>query len=153
VALCLPYLRELSGDYRFLVQFRNLPTGIGIIKRGQHIEVTPITDADPDGFDVVYLTRLHYVRWSLTTEHGHEILFVGSGGIFHYRRASDAKRNLHRELAIVLRPQASSPSSRFGNNSRLMYAAKRFAKTLLGVQGSDLYDLAKWTVWDHSKTT
>ncbi len=152
VALCLPYLRELTGDYRFLIQFRSLATGICIVKRGRHVEVVAVADPDPGEFDVVYVTRLHYVRWSLTTEHGHEILFVGSGGIFHYRRASDAKRNLHRELVTVLRPHESCPPSRFGDSSRLMYAAKRFAKTLLGFKELDLYDLAKWTVWQDSKT-
>lgn len=148
VALCLPYLRELTENYRFLIQFRNWPTGIGIIKRGPHIEAVPIPNPNPDEFDIVYLTRLHYVRWSLTTDHGHEILFVGSGGIFHYRRAADAKRNLHRELAIILRPHGSCPPSRFGDNSRFIYGVKRIGKTLLGLQKLDLYDLAEWTVWE-----
>ena len=77
VATCLGYLRELARDYRFLVQFRNFPAAIAIAKRGGQIDVSAVDDPKPESYDIVYVTRLHYVRWSLTTPHGHEILFVG----------------------------------------------------------------------------
>jgi len=49
--------------------------------------------------------------------YGHEILFVGSGGVFRYDRADDAKRNLHREFVVMLTPHQSCPRSRFGTES------------------------------------
>jgi hypothetical protein len=151
-ATCHGYLRELARDYRFLVQFRNFGAAIEIIKRGAQIEVSAVHDPGPESYDIVYVTRLHYVRWSLTTPHGHEILFVGSGGIFKYTNAADAKRNLHRELTVILTPHDACPPSRFGSDPRWLYRLKRIVKTLLGRRPRDLYDLAAWTVWRGSKT-
>ena len=55
------------------------------------------------GYDVVYTTRLPYLKWSYTEPYGDEILFVGSGGLFEYNEQSKAKENLHRELVHVLK--------------------------------------------------
>ncbi len=147
---CLPYLREHESSYRFLVQFRNHARGVSIVKQQDVIDVEEVSAPAPGEYDLVYTTRLHYVRWSLTTEHGHEILFVGSGGSFQYARQDDAKRNLHRELATVLTPHVSCPGSRFGNNSPFMYRLKRALKSALRAPRGDLYDLGTWTVWKAS---
>src|SRR5437762_289470 len=54
VATCLDYLRELSRDYRFLVQFRNFAAAIAIEKKGAHIEVSAVHDPKPESYDIVY---------------------------------------------------------------------------------------------------
>ena len=147
VTVCHPYLVEVARDYRFLLQFRNYLHAIAIVKKGTDIDVAPILDPKPENYDIVYVTRLHYLRWSLTTPHGHEILFVGSGGIFRYAKASDARRNLHRELTVILTPHTACPPSRFGTGPRWLYGLKRAVKSALGWRTSDLYDLATWTEW------
>src|SRR5206468_3408898 len=68
-----------------------------------HAIIVPVADVDTGAYDLLFTTRAHYLRSSLTTEHGHEILWVGSGGIFQYRRASDVRRALHRELIALTR--------------------------------------------------
>jgi hypothetical protein len=144
---CLSYLREFAGDYRFMIRFRNFDRGIMVTKRGDSIVVAE-GPADPETVaDVTYVTRLNYLRWSLTSEHGHEILFVGSGGIFRYADANDARRNLHRELSVLLVPHAVAPASRFGNTSPVIHRWKRRIRRWLGRRPRDLYDLATWTVW------
>jgi Beta-lactamase superfamily domain len=151
VERCLPYLREHDGDWRFLVRFRNLERGIELAKTGTRVTVDAIEVPEETKYDIVYTTRLHYLRASLTTEFGHEILFVGSGGIFRYARAEDARRNLHRELAVVLVPHATRPPSRFGDNSRLVWRLKHALKRWTGAAPSELYDLAEWTVWTNEE--
>ena len=146
VKLCEPYLREYRGDYRFVLCFRNIAAGISVIKRGQSIEVERCEDSATQPFDLSYTTRLHYLRWSLTTPYGHEILFVGSGGIFKYRLAEEVSRNLHRELMTMLTPHQTSPVSRFGTSAPFISGLKRTVKSLLGRRPSDLYELAAWTV-------
>jgi hypothetical protein len=151
VEICTPYLREYRGDYRFLLQFRNLASGLVLIKRGTDLSVLASANAASEVYDVRYTTRLHYVRWSLTTPYGHEILFVGSGGVFEYRRAEDAKRNLHREFVVMLTPHQSSPASRFGTDAPFINDLKRKVKSLLRPNSSDLYDLDNWTVWSDAE--
>jgi L-ascorbate metabolism protein UlaG (beta-lactamase superfamily) len=147
VERCLPFLREHRGDYRFLIRFRNFATGISIVKRDRSITVAAAPGGRLEDANVTYVTRLHYVRWSLSSRYGHEILFVGSGGIFCYSRAEDARRNLHRELAVMLVPHETCPPSRFGASSRGLFLLKRAIKRGLGRSPEDLYDLATWTVW------
>lgn len=147
VARCEPYLREHRGDYRFLIRFRNFPQGIEVLKSGDEVALRPVQAADESGYELVYTTRLHYLRASLTSPFGHEILFVGSGGIFRYARARDAKRNLHRELAVLLAPQTQAPRSRFGTDPAWLHRFKRLARRWLGATTTDLYDLGFWTQW------
>lgn len=147
VAVCVPYLLERNDDYRFLVRFRNHPAGIVITKKGTDIQVSEYRSSEDAGFDVVYRTRLHYLKSSLTTQYGYEILFVGSGGIFEYADAARARDNLHRELMTVLIPREKAPPTRFGRSSPGMYRLKRAVKAILGRRPDDLYDLRTWTVW------
>lgn len=147
VERCLPYLREHRGDWRFLIRFRNFPTGMAITKAHEQIAVDAAESPEDSRYDVVYVTRLHYLRTSLNSALGHEILFVGSGGIFHFARADDACRNLHRELTTVLARRQTAPPSRYGKSSARVHAIKRALKRWLGREAVDLYDLAAWTVW------
>ena len=147
VATCMPYLRECRGDYNLLVRVRNSPASIAITKRGDVIDVARTENCDENMYDLVFTTRLHYLRFSLTSRYGHEILFVGSGGIFRYASAAGAQRVLHRELSTMLTQQACSPASRFGDNSRFMFNAKRRVRALFGALPHDLYDVLQWTQW------
>ena len=147
VSLCTAYLQEYAGDYQFLVKFRNYARGISIVKRGKTITVEPQSAAETLTPDVTYVTRLQYIRWSLTSEYGHEILFVGSGGIFEYATRAKAERNVHRELMVMLVPHKTAPGSRFGNQPRWKYHVKRTIRRMLGKGAADLYDLSAWTAW------
>jgi hypothetical protein len=147
VATCAPYLVEYRGDYDFVVSFRNYPSSIAIAKRGSRIEVTSIGKGDNKPHDLRFTTRLHYLRLSLATRYGHEILFVGSGGVFDYRSVAAVRRALHRELAVMLTQHQKAPCSRFGDNSRFMFHVKRSVRALLGGRPHDLYDLMQWTQW------
>jgi len=100
-----------------------------------------------DGYDLVYTTRLAYLRWALTRPYGDEILFVGSGGIFRYADPAHARRNLHRELISLLRAQEGPPPRRHGSRSSLIFNAKKTIKRMLGAAAADLYDLHEWTVF------
>ena len=91
-------------DYRFLVRFRNYATGISIVKRGADVVIEPEPSPKSEACDVTYITRLQYIKWSLSSQYGHEILFVGSGGIFEYASQAKARENVHRELAVMLVP-------------------------------------------------
>jgi len=141
------YLASFDADYRFLIEFHNSAQGIEVVKHGSRIDArrVPVTPASRHGYDVTYRTRLAYLKRSYTEPFGDEILFVGSGGIFSYRDAALARRNLHRELKFLLTRQAHPvpPRPRPG----FVSLAKRAAKRVLGREGEDLYDLGAWTVF------
>jgi hypothetical protein len=147
--ICAEYLKSYAGDYRFLIQVRNSPYGIRVEKRGQVLSLASVRGemANKSAYDVIYTTRLTYLKRSLTMLNGDEVLFVGSGGVFEYTNQAKAKRNLHRELIPLLKRQAAPPP-RYGNSSRLIYHAKRTVKRLLRWADHDLYDLGSWTVLD-----
>lgn len=153
VARCLRFLKEYRGDYRFLIKFRNSSDGIAIVRRHDEISVTATTELDKQRYDVTFVTRLQYLRSSLATPYGNEILFVGSGGIFDYRDRASVRRSLHRELATMLVRHPTCPPSRFGDNSPLSYRVKRGLKAILGKARPDLYDLENWTVWGRDVVT
>lgn len=149
-ARCTAYLQEHSGDYRFLVKFRNYATGISITKRGGELMIEPEPHPELAACDVTYTTRLQYIKWSLSSKYGHEILFVGSGGVFEYASRAKAMENIHRELMAMLVPHETPPKSRFGDQARWAYRFKRAIKGLLRQRTTDLYDLGTWTVWEES---
>ena len=151
VETCRMYLRGHEGDYRFLIRFRNTSLGISIDKDGDQLSVTSIPVHSAAGFDLVYTTRLAYLKWALTRPFGDEILFVGSGGIFEYTRQADARRNLHREFMPLLRKHAHPLRSRFGSRPRAWSKAKRLVRRVLGRPHEDLYDLGEWTVFSSSE--
>lgn len=149
IEVCAEYLKTYDGDYRFLIRFRNSQFGIAIEKRGGNVNLTTVQmePANKLEYDVVYTTRLSYMKWSLTEPFGDEILFVGSGGLFEYSERSKAKQNLHRELMHLLRRRDGPPPSRYGTSSKLVYNVKQAIKKLIGRRDEDLYDLAAWTAF------
>lgn len=148
VALCEDYLAEFSGDYRMLIKLRDAAEAIRVEKRGRRLTVTPGVAADGGdaACDLVFTTRFAYLRRALTNIHGGEVLYVGSGCLIEYVNPAMVGRNLHRELLTVLRHRTGAPPSRFGDQPKALYLAKRFVKRLLGRAEPDLYDLGSWVV-------
>lgn len=148
LSLCLPYLKACPRGYRFLIALRNSERGIAIEKQGQTIriqEASASVEAIPQ-YDIVLRVRLSYVKWALSRPYGDEVLFVGSGGTFEYRRASDAAVNLHRELVFLLKRHDILPKR--DDLSTPLTRIRQTVKALLGRQpGEDLYDLDSWTVY------
>lgn len=147
--VCEKYLESYEGNYRLLIRFRNSQYGIRIEKRGRNV-TSAIIGLESENFleyDVLFTTRLPYLKWSLTEPYGDEILFVGSGGIFEYTDRLKASQNLHRELIELLRRRQGPPRPRYGASSKLIHNAKQAIKQLIGRRDEDLYDLATWTVF------
>jgi L-ascorbate metabolism protein UlaG (beta-lactamase superfamily) len=149
ISLAERYLREIKGNYTFVIEFRGSDSGIEITKRGDTIVANPIYDGirARTNFDVRLKTRAVYLRRSLEEDYGHEILFVGSGVVFEYKTKEQADRNLHRELAVLLRRHHNAPSSRYGRSAPWLYRTKEAIKAMIGRRTPDLYDLKTWVVY------
>ncbi len=143
------YFSSFRGDYRFLIRLRHRGPAIEIEKRGREILIEAVEPGQraERGYDLVYTTRLAYVLSSLTTEYGHETLFVGSGGIFEYTDASTVGRSLHRELIAMLKPGSGELARRPDGWRAWLAGMKRSLRQLLGRNPADLYDLRTWTVF------
>lgn len=143
------YLLSYERNYRFFIRFRNSDAGILIEKRGRQLDLTQLQTKSGDlpAFDVMYTTRLQYLRNSLAQRYGNEILFVGSGGIFEYADRESAARNLHREFQVFLRKPGKTRLRRYGKSSKPVYKLKQAVKRILGHKSADLYDLNAWTVY------
>ena len=145
---CAESLESYAEDYRFLLRLRNSDLGVVVEKRGRSVIVTAQAAASDAIFDVIYTTRLAYLRWALTRPYGDEILFVGSGGVVEYSELRGAKKNLHRELIQLISKQNSPRKQGFGRDSRTLRAAKDFVNRAIGrTPHRDLYDLVEWTVF------
>ena len=144
--LCQPYLLELAQNYRFLITLREADRGIEIRKSGTNIvvETRPCSDIRAGDYDIEFRSRYSYVRRALTQRYGDEVIFVGSGGIFHHRDAARARENIHRELAILLLAHAEPPRSCFGDQSKILFTIKSRVKAMLGRLEMDNYDLSNW---------
>jgi len=142
---CAPYLVSYERDYRFLIRFRGSDFGICIEKRRRSLTSKIVSVEANDPYDLVYKTRLPYLKWALTRPYGDEILFVGSGGVFEYSDALAARFNLHRELISLLRTGVTTPSPR--PKSGLLGQTKRLVKRMIGRADHDLYDLNHWIVF------
>jgi hypothetical protein len=140
------YLASFRGNYRLLIRFRGTEQGVLLEKSSGAMRVIPTNAQSTEDYDLVYTTRLTYVRWALTQPYGDEILFVGSGGIFRYPSERQAKRNIHRELITVLRASQDPPLRRAENLSGTWHVIKQMLKRVLGRKDLDLYDLGEWTV-------
>ncbi|MGH8579016.1 MAG: MBL fold metallo-hydrolase [Gammaproteobacteria bacterium] len=147
---CNAYLKSYAGDYRVLVEFYNASQGIFIAKTKGSISarIVPSSSVDVRDHDVIYKTRLPYLKRSLTTSFGHEILFVGSGGMFEYPDASRVPDAIHREVMAMVMRHETPPTARARPSPKLLSAAKRLAKRVLGYSEVDLYDLQTWTVFE-----
>lgn len=143
------FLLGYEGNYRFLIRFRNSDAGMLVEKRGRHLglERIKMEGGRLPPFDVMYTTRLQYLRNSLAERYGNEILFVGSGGIFEYADRAAASRNLHREFQVLLRKPGKTRLRRYGNSSKPVYKLKQAVKRMLGHKSENLYDLDAWTVY------
>lgn len=148
---CANYLASYDEDYRFLVRLRNGSSGIAIEKKGRKLSVAtvPAQSSSPDAgaYDIVYTTRLAYLKRSLTELHGNEILFVGSGGLLQYRERPKSGQNLNQELIYLLKKRDVASASRYGTSRLYVVKAKRALKRLLTREQPDLYDVARWTVF------
>jgi hypothetical protein len=147
VERCRPFLATFPGDYRALIRLRGADAAIAVSKRGASIELSTVANARRGGYDVVYTTRAPYLRGSLTTPYGHEVLFVGSGGIFEYADTARLGEDLHRELAVMMRPAALCPPPRPTGLAARVQAGKRRIRSMLGAPAEDLYDIRVWTVF------
>jgi len=149
IAVCEPYLKTYAGNYRCLIELRNSPQAIEISKAGEKVsaEIVAAGARPRKEYDLVFTTRLSYLRRSLSEDFGHEIIFVGSGGIFEYNDAAKVGSAVHREMVHIVQKHARCPNPRYGDSGRLVYQSKQFVKNLLGMTEEDLYDLQKWTVF------
>jgi hypothetical protein len=148
VDICIDFLRERRRDYRFLLTLKGAKAAIEIEKIGNEFSVI-VVDApfDEARYDIVFSTRFSYLRRALTTQYGHEGIFVGSGGIFAYRDRATADQNLHQELWVLLQDVKDAPASRYGDQPKWLFDLKTCIKSLLGHKPSTLYDLASWIVY------
>lgn len=145
---CREYLSTFSGDYRIAIQFLNFSTGLILQKHKTELLLQPVTSNQMVGAELVYTTRLAYLRWALQRPYGDEILFVGSGGIFEYPSKEAASQNIHQELIRLIRNQPIPPRSAAINPRGINYMIKQHVKKLLGRSHRDLYNLQEWTVFD-----
>lgn len=149
IDLCQRYFSAFDQDYRFLIKCHNASHAIDITKNGADITLGTIAEDKliKHDYDVIYTTRLSYLKLSLSTKYGHEILFVGSGGIFEYKDKRDVGRRLNKELMVMMERQEECPSSRDNQPPEIVLIAKRIIKKLLGIKDQDLYDLQQWTIF------
>jgi hypothetical protein len=144
-----PYLETFKGNYKCLIKLKNALESIQIIKIGHKIEIKNLLASSPKkhDYDLIYTTRIPYLRRSLTTHYGWELLFVGSGGIFEYINRVDIASNIHLELTTILRKMQRCPEPRRAESENIFPKTKRFIKKLISHTEEDLYDLQKWTVF------
>lgn len=146
IAHCRSFLAECDFDYRVLIRLKRAATAIEIAKNRDRISCQIVGEpADPDRYDAVFTTRFAYLRRALTTPFGYEVISVGSGGIWQYRDSAAAHRNIHREIAEIIKQVQAPPRSRFGDQPRWLYRLKSMVKRLRGRE-IDLYDLSEWTI-------
>lgn len=136
------YLGTFAGDYRVLFCFHNSDKAFAVVKRGDRLKVhTVAVPAEPvKDSDLIYTTRLSYLRRSLTTRFGAETLFVGSGGVFEYSEATQVARNIHEEVTVMVSMGGPSASRRRKN-------IKKFIKGIVNRSEFDLYNLNRWTIY------
>lgn len=139
-------LARFPFDYRMLVRFHNASRHLTLVKRGGRVELGAVETSEEGAFDLVYRTRLPYLKWALHERVGDEILFVGSGGVFEYLSRDLAASNAHREFVGLVRDHiADHPQS--GRAKKLLRHAKDGMSRALGRARVDLYDLNQWTVY------
>jgi len=146
---CRAYLESFPDSYRFVIRFRQATEAVQVEKAGGTVRLSlaSLDAALAARPDLIYTTRVSYLKWSLTRPHGEEILFVGSGGIFEYRDPARARNNLHRELMTLLRRHAKAVPPRPRPKPKLVALARSAVKRLLGRHRPDLYDLRTWSVF------
>jgi len=146
IGTCHEYLAAFPNDYQCLIRFRGAAEAICVVKNGSSIVVNRTPEPVPfkGAYDLIYTTRASYLTQSLTTEYGHETLFVGSGGLFEYTRASRPTAPIHRELMLIMTRTTVCPTRPAAGLRRRLALAKTCAKRLIGRADEDLYDLERW---------
>ena len=151
LGVCDPYLRTFSGDYKVLLRFRNSQQGIVVEKSKRKISARLATSTNDSGiYDVIFTSRLSYLRRSLDSPYGNEIMFVGSGCLFDFPDREIISRRIHEEIRHIVQYHHAAPSPRYGGTNPLVHKSKQLVKRALGIQEDDLYDLEQWT--EFSKT-
>ena len=148
--LCNAYLREFPHDYLVLIRLRGTMSGYQIGKIGSQIKVDLIDNAElvAPHAGLVATTRLEYLRASLMTKYGSEILFVGSGVVMDIRSRADAENNLQSEFRVVVERHELAPIPPKRMLTGSMATLKNLAKAILGRKAPlNLYDLVTWTRW------
>src|SRR5262245_19839115 len=148
------YFAGYPGDYRCLIRIKGAATGIEVAKVGPRVTVTATEGAapGPPPYHVIYRTRASYLRQSLVTPYGHEVLFVGSGGIFEFPSVTSVGSGVHREIMTMVKPWTGSGPRRASDKPGGLSSVKRAVKQLLGRARPDLYDLETWTVFQGRMT-
>ena len=139
-------LQSAPVDYRLLVRFHNGDQHLSLVKSHGDVVFATVSDPDESAYDLIFRTRLAYLKWALQEPLGDEILFVGSGAIFEYRSAALVAENVHREWIALLRDNVPT-RRRPGLTGRAIRTAKGVVNRLLGRGYVDLYDLNQWTVY------
>jgi hypothetical protein len=136
------FFAAFPRDYEILVRLRGSGRGLAIRKAGTDIRVEPIADVSATGahHDLVFTTKLAYLQRSLSTRHGNDLLFVGSGGVFEYSSRDALAQNLHEELMAMVSPFSAT-------GSRVTRSLKSLVKRLSQRDDLDLYNAARWTVF------
>lgn len=149
LAHCAEYLRSFEGDYRCFVRLRNSQFGIAFSKSGASLDLQRIKDegGTDTSHDVIFTTRLPYLRQSLTLPFGDEVMFVGSGCLIEYNDREGAKRNIHKELIKLVSRHTVPMMPRTNPESGHIRKIKHMIKRMLGRVEIDLYDLDSWTVY------
>jgi len=147
--VCNDFLTTFKGGYQVLLRLRNSEHGIAVSKGRRKITAEIVSDAanPASNYDLVFTTRLPYLKRSLDSQYGNEILFVGSGCLFEFPDRASVSRKLHEEVRHIVKRHKACPSPRYGTSGPLVFKSKQILKQLLGMQGEDLYDLEKWTVF------
>ncbi|MCS6944004.1 MAG: MBL fold metallo-hydrolase [Sutterellaceae bacterium] len=138
------FLTTFPGNYVAAIRFRGLTDALVLTKQGRTLRLARCERREGEA-DVTMVTRAHYLRAALTSEYGHEILFVGSGVRFEYRDAAQARRNLHLELMLLARPIGLAELKR--PTRTLATRVKTVVKRIAGWQSRDLYSLQDWVVF------
>jgi hypothetical protein len=148
---CGAYLATHENDWRIYIRVREASNGIRFDKTGTRVSLRVAGAQDAVGCDLIFTTRLSYLRWALTRPYGDEILFVGSGGIFEYATRAGVQHAFHVELMQLLRTREAAPAPRFGDQPRWIFSIKRAVRRLLGRAPVSLYDLSAWTVFEPAR--
>jgi hypothetical protein len=146
LGVCDPYLETFLGNYKILLRFRNSQQGIVIEKSKRKISTRLVTNtSDTAIYDVIFTSRLSYLRRSLDSPYGNEIMFVGSGCLFDFPDREIISRRIHEEIRHIVRYHDAAPSPRYGGTNPIVHKSKQLVKRALGIQEHDLYDLEQWT--------
>jgi L-ascorbate metabolism protein UlaG (beta-lactamase superfamily) len=146
ITKCNDYLQGYRGDYQVAIRFPGAAHAVLIEKLGDSLSARTVEDGAAQSPDMTFTTRAQYLRTSLSRKHGHETIFVGSGGLFDYPSRKAVRKNLRPEVSVMIRMH-DSPPIRKPQPNQLVFKTKHFIKRLLGRVERDLYDLEAWTVW------